>query len=182
MGGSETAYDANTMIDQLTETGSSSVSLVIPCRPEYVALCRLVAGALGLRDGLPEEVVADIKVMVTEACNCFLAMAGSGHPGRIVCAGAQESGPSGPGPGGSEAEGVEQSGCSIHMDFDSRPDAFVISVLYPERRELVSWVEGCDPMSEAGLGLTILKALADEMVEIDTPGGTVLRLTRFLPA
>jgi hypothetical protein len=167
MGGNETAYDSDTMSDQLTDLGAdpgafqnvlSPVSLAIPCRPEYVALCRLVAGALGLRDGLDEEVVADLKVIVTEACNCFLAMAAS------------------------EADLVG-SGCSVRMEFDSQPDRFVISAVYPGRRELMSWLEGCDPMSEAGLGLTILKALADEMVELDGDAeGTVLRLTKRLPA
>ena len=101
--------------------------------------------------------MADIKVIVTEACNCFLAMAvrRRSRPARKSL----------------------DSGCSIRMEFDSRPDAFVISVLYPEKRGLVSWLEGCDPMSEAGLGLTILKALTDEMVEVDSEAeGTVLRL------
>jgi anti-sigma regulatory factor (Ser/Thr protein kinase) len=140
-------------------TELSPVSLAIPCRAEYVALCRLVAGSLGLRDGLDEDAVADIKVIVTEACNCFLAMA------RDV--------PAGAGAGG----------CSIRMEFDSRPDAFVISVLYPEKRELVSWLEGRDPMSEAGLGLTILKALTDDLVELDSGSdGTILRLTKRLNA
>jgi serine/threonine-protein kinase RsbW len=166
MGGNETAYDSHTMSDQLTDLGADSgasqdalspVSLVIPCRPEYVALCRLVVGALGLRDGLDEELVADLKVIVTEACNCFLAMAAS------------------------EAD-MGGSSCSIRMEFNSQPDRFVISVVHPGRRELVSWLEGCDPMREAGLGLTILKALADDIVEIDTDaGGTVLRLTKRLP-
>ena len=146
------------MIDQQTDRASSSVSLVIPCRPEYVALCRLVAGSLGVRDRLDEEVVSDIKVIVTEACNCFLAMAGKAGAG-------------------------EPAGCSVRMDFDSRPDAFVISVLSPERRDVISWLEGCDSMSEAGLALTILKSLTDEMVEVDSQAeGTVLRLTKFLPA
>lgn len=148
------------MSDQLTDLAMSPVSLVIPCRLEYVALCRLVAGALGVRDSLDEEVVADLKVIVTEACNCFLA---------VAC--------------GDPSSAGEATRCSIRMDFLSRPDAFVISVLYPERRGLVGWLEKCDPMSEAGLGLTILKALTDEMVELDTDAeGTILRLTKRLPA
>lgn len=161
MDGSEAAYDSNTMTDQQTVLASSPVSLAIPCRPEYVALCRLVVGALGVRDSLDEEVVADLKVIVTEACNCFLALAADGEADEVTLDG----------------------GCSIRMDFDRRPDAFVISVLYPERRGLVAWLERCGPMNEAGLGLTILKALADEMVEIDAGAeGTILRLTKALLA
>jgi anti-sigma regulatory factor (Ser/Thr protein kinase) len=54
-------------------SAQASVSLVVPCKAEYVALCRLVVGALGAREALDEEVIADLKVVVTEACNCFLA-------------------------------------------------------------------------------------------------------------
>jgi hypothetical protein len=140
---------------------TSSVSLAIPCRPEYVALCRLVAGSLGLRDGLDEDVVADLKVIVTEVCNCFLAMAGGA-----------------PGGAGAPSTGV----CSIRLEFDPQPDRFVINVLYPEKRALVSWLEARDPLSAAGLGLTILKALTDEMVEMADGDGTVLRLTKRLAA
>ncbi len=159
MDGSEAAYDSNTMTDRQTILASSPVSLAIPCRPEYVALCRLVVGALGVRDSLDEEVVADLKVIVTEACNCFMSTMADG----------------------SASEKASDGGCSIRMDFDSRPDAFVISVLYPERSGLVAGLERCGPTNEAGLGLTILRALADEMVEIDAGAeGTVLRLTKSL--
>ena len=132
-------------------------------------MCRLVVGALGARDSLDEEVVADLKVIVTEACNCFLAMAGGG-----AAAGAS---------GGGEGQDAAALEGSIRMDFDSRPDAFVVSVLYPEQRAPGGWLKGCDPLCEAGLGLTILKALTDEMVAVgDGAEGTVLRLTKLLPA
>ena len=148
------------MSDQLTASAvrhetASPVSLAIPCRAEHVALCRLVVGALGARDGLDGDTVADLKVIVTEACNCFLAMAGD------ACVGV----------------GVP----SLRMEFDPQPDRFVIDVLYPEKRELVSWLEDRDPLSEAGLGLTILKALTDEMSESPHEEGTVLRLVKRLP-
>lgn len=167
------------MTQRQTDLASSPVSLVVPCRPEYVGLCRLVAGALGVRDSLDEEVIADLKVIVTEACNCFLAVAGSTQAGEGAACGDQQPASD------RNAAGPKAvpKGCSIRMDFDSRPAAFVISVFYPEKRELVSWLESCDPMSEAGLGLTILRSLADEMVEIDTEAeGTIVRLTKFLPA
>ena len=151
------------MSHQLTTPVQSPVSLVVPCRPEYVSLCRLVAGAIGARDRLDEEVVADIKVIVTEACDCFLAMASAAE-------------------GASATEGVADPGCSIRMEFDSRPEEFVISVLYPEKRELLSWLESCDPSGQAGLGLTILKALADDIVELADAEGTILRVTKRLPA
>jgi hypothetical protein len=173
MAGKKRGYDSGTMTDQLTDLAAprdaqSPVSLVIPCRPEYVSLCRLVAGAIGARDGLDDEPVADIKVIVTEACNCFLGMASGPAADAGSCGGA--------------TKGAADPDCSIRMEFDSRPDEFVISVLYPEKRELVPWLESCDPVSGAGLGLTILKALADSMVELTDPEGTILRLTKRLQA
>ena len=169
MGGCETTYDSKAMTAPKTDLAAAPISLFIPCWPEYVALCRLVIGALGARDSLDAEVVADLKVIVTEACNCVLALAVGG-----AAAGAS---------GGGEAEDAAAPGCSIRMDFDSRPGAFVISVLCPEKRALVGWLEECDPLSEPGLGLTILKALTDEMVELDSEAeGTVLSLTKLLPA
>jgi hypothetical protein len=62
-----------------------SVSLLVPCRAEYVSLCRLVAGALGAREALDEEVVGDLKMVVTEAFNCFLGPSDGlcREPGRL---------------------------------------------------------------------------------------------------
>jgi hypothetical protein len=151
------------MVDHMTRQGSSSLSLVIPGKPEYVVLCRLVAGALGVRDSLDEEAIADLKVMVTEACNCLLAR---------EC-----------GAGPAEPEPVAEVPRSIRVDFDSRSDAFVISLFNPDKMDLIAWLESCPPMSEAGLGLTIMRALADEMIEQDAgTEGTVLCLTKRLPA
>ena len=167
MAGHETGYDSHTMSDALTTPVQSPVSLLVPCRPEYVSLCRLVVGALGARDRLDEDVVADLKVIVTELFDCFLAMA-SAAPER---AGSCEDG----------TIGAADPGFSIRMEFEPRPEEFVISVLYHEKRELLSWLEDCDPAGQAGLGLTILKALADEIVELPDAEGTVLRVTKRLP-
>jgi anti-sigma regulatory factor (Ser/Thr protein kinase) len=151
------------MVDQETSPGSSPLSLVIPGKPEYVVLCRLVAGALGARDSLDEETIADLKVMVTEACNCMLAREGGGGP--------------------AEREPVAEAPRPIRMDFDSRSDAFVVCVFHPQHRDLIAWLESCPPMSEAGLGLTIMRALADEMIERDAgTEGTALCLTKRLPS
>jgi anti-sigma regulatory factor (Ser/Thr protein kinase) len=167
MGGNETTYHRRIMSDRQTDVDAfegipSPVSLVVPCRAEHVALCRLVVGAVANRDGLDEDAVADLKVIVTEACNCFLALAGSAPTSA----------------GGPTGANAPTGGCSLRMEFDSQPEEFVISVLYPEKRDLVPWLERCDAMSDAGLGLTMLRALTDEMVEQASDDGTVLRLTK----
>jgi serine/threonine-protein kinase RsbW len=163
MGGSEEDMMRGSMAEYPTTSAPAPLSLVIPGRPEYVALCRLVAGAVGARDSLDEEFTADLKVLVTEACNCLLARDGSADP--------------------SASGGLVATGHPIRMDIDSRSDAVVISVFSPEHRSLIAWLESSPPTSEVGLGLTIMRALSDEMDERDAqPAGTVLSLTKRLPA
>lgn len=144
--------------------GESSISLVIPCKAEYVALCRLVAGALGARESLDEELIADLKVVVTEACTCFLG------------------GPDGCSPPERDAEAAERSP-SLRMDFEVAPDFWEITVCDPDGRRRILPASQCDPMSEGGLGLTIIKALVDsvELTDSETEGST-LRLVKRLSA
>ncbi len=47
---------------------SSDVHLSLPARPENVALVRHVMGAFGDTLALPEKLLADIRLAVTEAC------------------------------------------------------------------------------------------------------------------
>ena len=53
------------------------VRLTMPAKAEYVALSRLTIAALGSRFGLEPEVVADLKVAVTEACSLLVAPPGN---------------------------------------------------------------------------------------------------------
>lgn len=144
--------------------GESPVSLEIPCKAEYAVLCRLVAGALGARESLDEELIADLKVVVTEACSCFLG-------GRDDCS-LPERDPDAP-----------ERSPSLRMDFKVTPDTWEITVCDPDGRRRILPASPCDPMSEGGLGLIIIKALADsvELTDSDTEG-SVLRLVKRLSA
>jgi serine/threonine-protein kinase RsbW len=51
------------------ENGSGVVALTIPARAEYVALCRLALTGLARARELEPEVVADLKLALTEACS-----------------------------------------------------------------------------------------------------------------
>lgn len=134
---------------------SSAISLVIPGRAEYIALCRLVAGAVGAQEAADEEAIADLKVIVTEACNCFL-----------------------------EKETVEDgAGPSIKVEFEALPDAVAITVSDLDRRRRLADPDGGETPSDTTLALTIMKALADEVEQHDTEaGGSLLRLVKRLPA
>jgi serine/threonine-protein kinase RsbW len=125
------------------------VRLTIPARAEYITLCRLaLTGIARVRD-LPEEVLADLKLALTEAASNSVRHAYSGE----------------------EDAGV------VEISYELRPDRLVIEV----RDE----GEGFDPaeaegppeeLSEGGLGIAIIRAIADE-VEIGTqPGGKGSRL------
>ncbi len=142
--------------------GRGPVSLVIPCRAEYVGLCRLVAGAIGNRESLDEETIADMKLVVTEACTCFVA-----HPDEQTSPDADGS--------------VGESPNSLRVDFNVTADSWTIIISDPERRCHIARLGRCDPKSENAMGLTIIKALVDRMEQTDSGDeGSVLRLVKRL--
>jgi anti-sigma regulatory factor (Ser/Thr protein kinase) len=142
----------------------TSVSLVVPCKAEYVALCRLVVGALGARETLDEEVIADLKVVVTEACNCFLA------------------GPDGTTPPQSGYDAAEPFP-TLRLDFHPKADTWEITVSNPDGRRRILPSSLRDSMSGGGLGLTIIRALAEsvELTDSDAEGSAVRLVKRLLP-
>lgn len=149
----------------MTATGASEpvpISLVIPARPEYVGLCRLVAGVIGAREALDEESIADIKLVVTEACTLFLHGAGGKQP---------------------EQAGPEAAPCSIRVEFGVAPQAWEIVISEPEGKHRLAGIGGADPESEGGLGLIILDALADSVEYAETEAeGSVIRLVKRFPS
>jgi serine/threonine-protein kinase RsbW len=144
-------------------SGRQPISLVIPCKAEYVGLCRLVAGVVGAHESLDEEVIADLKLVVTEACACFVS-----RPDESSLAHEVVTAPDVPG--------------SLRVDFDVMPDSWQITLSDPDHRCWIPRLGRCDPMSEGGLGLTIIKALVDSMEQTDSEAeGSVLRLVKRFP-
>lgn len=136
-----------------TNGSHQPVSLIIPGRADYLVLCRLVAGAIGGQETADEEAIADLKLIVTEACNCFL-----------------EREPSGP-----QTSGIE-------VQFAPLPGGLAITVTDPERRfQLRPAQDERGGLTETGLALTIMRALADEVEQAESEtGGTILRLVKRL--
>jgi anti-sigma regulatory factor (Ser/Thr protein kinase) len=139
------------------------ISLVIPGKAEYIGLCRLVAGAVGARESLDEEVIADLKLVVTEACTCFLW------------------GPDGSPPSDELGKASGQSS-SIRIDFDVMPEAWEITISDPDRKHRVPKGAG-GAICEGGLALTIIKALVDsiEQTHSETEGSIVRMVKRLSP-
>jgi hypothetical protein len=137
------------------------ISLVIPCRPEYISLCRLVAGVVGTRESLDEEDIADLKLVVTEAATYFLW-----------------------GPGGSPSPDEQtppQTPASLRIDFMVRPEAWEIVVSDPEHRYHAPKGGRYDLAAGTGLALVIIKALVDSVEHSDTEeAGSTVRLVKRL--
>jgi len=121
-----------------------------------------VAGVLGARESLDEEEVADLKVVVTEACTCFLW------------------GPDGP-PPIEGAASPEDPSRTLRIDFTVLPEVWEITIFDPDRRYRIPASSTCDPSSGGGLGLTIIKALVDSVEYTDSADtGSVIHLVRRL--
>jgi len=127
----------------------ATVRLTIPARAEYITLCRLaLTGIARVRD-LPDEVLADLKLALTEAASNSVRHAYSGD----------------------DHAGV------VEISYELRPDRLVI--------EVTDDGEGFDPaesrgppeeLSEGGLGIAIIRAIADQVEIGRLPDGRGSRL------
>jgi serine/threonine-protein kinase RsbW len=132
-----------------TNGNAATVRLTIPARAEYITLCRLaLTGIARVRD-LSEEVLADLKLALTEAASNSVRHAYSGD----------------------DSAGV------VEISYELRPDRLVI--------EVTDEGEGFDPaeavgppeeLSEGGLGIAIIRAVADDVEISKQPGGKGSRL------
>jgi len=131
-----------------TNGGGPTVRLTIPARAEYITLCRLALTGIARVRSLSDELLADLKLALTEAASNSVRHAyGEGRAGVV------------------------------QISYELLPDRLVI--------EVTDEGAGFDPaapqgppeeLSEGGLGIAIIRAIADE-VEIGTqPGGKGSRL------
>jgi serine/threonine-protein kinase RsbW len=131
-----------------------AVRLTIPAKPEYITLCRLALTGLARLRPLSEETLGDLKLALTEACSNSVRHA--------------------------YAEG--RSG-TVEILYELREDRLVVEVADegpgfepPESSEKEPGV------NEGGLGIAIIRALADEL-EIggrENGRGSRLRFVKFL--
>jgi serine/threonine-protein kinase RsbW len=132
-----------------TNGSGATVRLTIPARAEYITLCRLaLTGIARVRD-LSDEVLADLKLALTEAASNSVRHAYSS----------------------------DEEGGVVEISYELRPDRLVIEVTDEGEGFDPAEAEGApEELSEGGLGIAIIRAIADE-VEIGTqPGGRGSRL------
>lgn len=143
------------------------VRLEVPAVPDYLALVRmLVAGAARTEPLLGDERVDDLRVIVSEACtNAIEAMLAS----RFVEGGSAEPGT---------------------IDIEVRLSSSLVEVLITDAGRgfdpdaLVALPKATDPSRlahERGLGIPLIRALADESEITSGPSGTTVRAVLHAP-
>src|SRR3954469_3123108 len=132
--------------------GTRTVYLRIPAKAEYITLCRLALSGLAQLRAIPDDTMADLKLALTEAVSNSVR----------------------------HAYGENGDG-HVDVTYELRPDAIGIQVLDDG--------EGFDPeetpsfegeeLSEGGLGIAIIKTIADEF-ELESSIGSRGSRLRFV--
>ena len=147
---------ADPTADDLGGDGGRTIHLRIPAKAEYITLCRLALTGLGQLREIADDTMADLKLALTEAVSNSVRHA---------------YGPDGEG--------------SVDVVYELHPDRLGI--------EVVDDGEGFDPdeepalgqneeLSEGGLGIAIIRSIADEFEIRSKPGarGSTLRFVKRL--
>ena len=137
--------------------GAPTVRLTIPAKAEYITLVRLALSGISQSRELSDEALGDLKLAVTEACSNSIRHA--------------------------YTDGREGS---VEVVYELHPDRLVVEVCddgpgfsVPEPA-----VIGEDGLNEGGLGIAIIRELADEL-ELgpgDGGQGSRLRFVKFIQA
>ena len=133
-------------------TGASgdavTVRLTIPARAEYITLCRLALTGIGRLRELSDELLADLKLALTEAASNSVRHAyGDQDPGVVEIS-------------------YELFSDKLVIEVTDEGDGFD-----PVAAEVTG-----DELSEVGLGIAIIRAIADEVEIGAQPGGKGSRL------
>lgn len=141
---------------------AQAIRLTIPAKPEYITLGRLaLTGLARLRsEQLSQEVLGDLKLALTEACTNSVRHAYAGGEGTVQITYELHA-------DRLVVEVSDEGGGFDHRDFElptatgTRPDG--------------------EEFAEGGLGIAIIKTLADELEITERPeGGSSLRFVKHL--
>lgn len=139
----------------MTSNGSSehAIRLTIPAKPEYISLCRLALSGLARVRPLEDETLADLKLAITEAAsNCVRHAYG-------------------------------EDGGFVEIVYQVEPDRLVIEVADNGTGfQLAEGGGNTDELSEGGLGIAIIRTIADEFEMTSDRQGSRLRFAKLLSA
>jgi serine/threonine-protein kinase RsbW len=128
------------------------VALSIPAKAEYIVLCRLALTGLAQVRELEPEVVADLKLALTEACTNSIRHAyEEGRTGVVDVR-------------------YELNGEKVLVEIADEGTGFEVDADRAATGEL----------DEGGLGIAIIRALTDELAIESTGPGSKLRFTKYL--
>jgi serine/threonine-protein kinase RsbW len=130
------------------------VRLTIPAKAEYITLVRLALSGLSTFRPLDEETLGDLKLAVTEACSNSVR-----HAYRDGRAG------------------------SVEVVYELHPDRLVVEVSDDgEGFPLERAVPAGSSLTEGGLGIAIIRELADELElgSRESGKGSRLRFVKFI--
>jgi serine/threonine-protein kinase RsbW len=129
------------------------VALTVPARAEFIALGRLALTGLARTRALSAEIVADLKLALTEACSNSVRHAyDEGREGVVEIL-------------------YELSDDRIAIQVTDDGSGFDPEILERAQEEL----------DEGGLGIAIIRALTDELeIGARPEGGSRLRFTKYL--
>ena len=125
-----------------------TVRLTIPARAEYITLCRLALTGIARLRALSDELLADLKLALTEAASNSVR----------------------------HAYGEEDVG-SVEISYQLLPDRLVIEVADEGAGfDPAEGIGAPEALSEGGLGIAIIRAIADEVQIGRQPDGRGSRL------
>lgn len=129
--------------------GVRMVRLTIPARPEYITLGRLALTGISRLRAFPDEVLADLKLALTEAAS------------------------------NSVRHAYGEEGGLVEIVYELHPDRLVIEVADEGSGFELAEEGRAESLTEGGLGLAIIRAIADDLQIGRRPDGTGSRL-RFI--
>lgn len=134
--------------------GAHAVRLTFPAKPEYISLCRLALTGLARFRAVEDETLADLKLAITEAAS------------------------------NSVRHAYDQQGGVVEVVYSLEADRLVVEVTDsgegfepPAERTAAG-----DGLSEGGLGIAIIRAIADELEIASGAEGSRLRFVKRLPS
>jgi len=137
---------------------TASVRLTIPAKPEYITLCRLALTGLARTRPVKDEVLADLKLALTEATSNSVRHAYGDAGGQVEIT-------------------YSLTRDRLEIEVVDHGGGFVDGAGLNEDDE-----EELDELTEGGLGIAIIRAIADEL-ELGSGAngrGSRLRFTKSL--
>ncbi len=140
----------------ISETGTDTVQLVIPCRAEYVGIVRLAVLGIANRMPFSYDEVEDVRLAVGEACTHAVERAGT-KPATIQVISTMDT---------------------VALTIEITDNVAQADTAAPTEEARLLEEAGVD---QAGLGALLMEILVDEVTIEATPTGTSVRLTKYAP-